>query len=248
MPVETNIRAQVLAQPTVVVGGPTGPSGGPTGPTGPQGSVSVTGATGPVGSTGPTGSTGLTGAPGLDGILTGPTGSTGPAGSIAATGPTGPTGLPAIDLSNPPDQNFPRVYSWQDAGNADFITGVDTIERMLGTAFGFSPMITGNVLVIITGTAENTDNGGTTVTARYDVGGNYPVRGDPVTGIAFGTPVETYAPGLSIPFTIVGIAQLDVIPIFSYPYFQDYWFNVSVKSTIGSGAGVHTVTYTFMEL
>lgn len=91
--------APVLAQPVVVVGGPTGPSGGPTGPTGRTGATGATGAgafTGPTGSTGSTGSTGATGAGAFTGP-TGPTGYTGPpgvavTGTTGCTGPTGPTG------------------------------------------------------------------------------------------------------------------------------------------------------------
>src|SRR5262245_61811798 len=44
MPVQSTIRANILAQPTVVVGGPPGPPGGPTGATGPQGPTAPTGA------------------------------------------------------------------------------------------------------------------------------------------------------------------------------------------------------------
>lgn len=123
MPVTIVSPAQIMAQPIVLVGGPTGPSGGPTGPTG----ASVTGptgaaATGPTGITGAgaTGATGVTGSQGKTGFTgppgvgaTGPTGLTGPTGAIGPTGftgfgatgftgntgpsggPTGPTGLGA---------------------------------------------------------------------------------------------------------------------------------------------------------
>jgi len=248
MPVESAIRAQILAQPVVVVGGPTGPSGGPTGPTGPQGSVSVTGPTGPRGETGPTGERGVTGTPGLDGTLTGPTGPTGPGGTVAEMGPTGPTGPPAIDLSNGPDINFPRVYSYHDPTDNDFIAGVDTLEVMVGAGFGFAPMTSGRVLVIITAVAENTGGGGTTVTGRYGTESIFPDQGDPVTGTVIGIPQEVYAPDMTIPLTIMSLVELEVRPSFQYPYFNSYWFDLSLKSTIGSGAGVHSITYTFMEL
>jgi hypothetical protein len=250
MPVESTIRASIMAQPVVVVGGPTGPSGGPTGPTGPEGSASITGPTGPRGVTGPQGMTGPTGTPGVDGTLTGPTGPTGPAGAVAGTGPTGPTGLPAVDLSHPPDINYPRVYVYKDPTNNDFIAGVSTIEVMAGCGFYFAPMISGNVLVTITGTATNTDGGGTVITGRYDYNGTYnpPPKGDPVTGNVLGVPQETYAPGLSVPFMITGIVHLEILPGFEYPYFLPYWFDISIKAMSGVGAGVHNVTLTFMEL
>jgi hypothetical protein len=95
MTVEVVAPALIMAQPVVVVGGPTGPAGGPTGvpgPTGPSGinATGVTGPTGPLGlgSTGPTGVTGNTGSTGPFG----PPGNPGPTG-LSAVGTTGPTGL-----------------------------------------------------------------------------------------------------------------------------------------------------------
>lgn len=113
MTVQVIAPAPIMAQPVVVVGGPTGPSGGPTGATGVTGpsginATGVTGATGPFGGTGPTGfgatgvtgptgftgpaSVGATGATGAASTQTGPTGNTGPTGHIGVTGSTGNTG------------------------------------------------------------------------------------------------------------------------------------------------------------
>lgn len=103
MVVSVNAPAPIMAQPVVVVGGPTGPSGGPTGPTGAAGAAAATGstgftgptgatgfgATGPTGVTGPLGATGFTGPASVGG--TGPTGLIGPTGPLG-TGPTGPAG------------------------------------------------------------------------------------------------------------------------------------------------------------
>jgi hypothetical protein len=250
MTVQSAIRAQILAQPAVVVGGPTGPSGGPTGPTGPEGSASVTGATGPMGATGVQGPTGPTGAPGQDTSLTGPTGPTGPPGDVAGIGPTGPTGPPGADLSA---SGIARVWAYPGE-YPNSISGVDTIERMIGYGFYFQPQITGNMLFIVTGTAENVDNGGTNVTLRVGRDDNSifpnkgrPNLGDPATGTAVGITQEVFAPGLKVPFTIVGMLKVDVIPI-DLTTFQTYWMSVSVKSTIGSGAGVHDILYTYLEL
>ena len=249
MTVKQAIRAQILTAPTVVTGGPTGPAGGLTGPTGPTGPA-LTGPTGAQGVTGPTGAMGATGAPGADASLLGPTGPTGSPGNLGATGPTGNTG-PASDLN--PDPNFPRFYMWTDnviGAGADYITGVDTIERMLGTSLWFVPMLSGNMFFIVTGMAENVDNGGTVVTIRVgdDDGSNRPVRGGAVMGTAVGQPLEVFAPGMTIPFTLMGMIKLDVEPATSYPFFKTYWVNVSVKATSGVGAAVHDVTYLFMEL
>jgi hypothetical protein len=247
--IQSTIRAPILAQPVVVVGGPTGPSGGPTGPTGPAGSTSLTGATGPQGPTGAQGLPGPTGAPGLNGTLTGPTGATGPPGPIAATGPTGPTGPQVPDLSVSSGPLQPRVYSYSDpTGSNNFIDGVDTIERMCGAQIGFAPTVTGNVLVLITGVAENVDNGGTTVTGRVGYTGQ-PARGDPATGTVIGIPQYTYAPGMTVPFTIMALIHLDPVPITGgFVSFGAYWFDVSVQATVGAGAGVSSIAYTFMEV
>jgi len=250
MPVQSTMTAQIMAQPTVVVGGPTGPSGGPTGPTGPQG-LATTGPTGPVGSQGLRGATGPTGTPGVAGNTVGPTGPTGPPGDIAATGPTGPTGPPGMDLSTGAgDVNQSRIYYHEDAYNETNISGVDTIERMTGSGVNFVPTMTGNLLCIVTVLAENVDAGGTTVTLRcgLETDGPRPVRGDQATGTIVGMPQETYAPGLRIPVTMVGLIKVDVVPITSYPYFKYYWFQPSVKSSIGSGAGVRNTHFFIMEL
>jgi hypothetical protein len=92
MTVEVVAPALILAQPVVVVGGPTGPSGGPTGSpgfTGPSGMNAT-------GQTGPTGPVGLTGAG-----ATGPTGTTGNTGPFGPPGNQGPTGLSAEGTTGP---------------------------------------------------------------------------------------------------------------------------------------------------
>ena len=248
MPVNTAIRALIQAQPAVVVGGPTGPSGGPTGPTGPQGAVSVTGATGPTGPTGPSGILGPTGAPGVAGSMTGPTGPTGLPGLLGVSGPTGPTGPAGLELSSSPNIDQPRVISYTDTFGEFFITGVDTIERMCGVAIGFAPTVTGNVLVLITGIAQNVDNGGTNVIGRVWYG-NPSNRGDPVIGSPIGIVQNTYAPGMSIPFTIMGLLHLDLKPNQGGgSFFGAYNFDVSVQATVGAGAGVSNLSFTWMEV
>lgn len=247
MTVKRIVGASVSAQPIVVFGGPTGPGGGPTGATGPEGSA-VTGPTGPMGVTGEQGPTGPTGAPGLDASSIGATGPTGTVGDVGPTGPTGPTG-PGFIYS--PDFNQPRFFVYTDAVGEDYITGVDTIERMLGSSYWFVTQYSGNMFFIATGLAENVDDGATIVTLRIDkidFTEYRPQRGDPVRGQQVGQSVEIFAPGLTVPFTIIGMAQLPVTPLPSYPFFQEYWINLSVKSSIGSGAAVREVTYLWMEL
>jgi hypothetical protein len=55
MVISVNGPAPIMAQPVVVVGGPTGATGPGVGSTGPTGPSGVTGFTGVVGQTGPTG-------------------------------------------------------------------------------------------------------------------------------------------------------------------------------------------------
>lgn len=248
MTVKQSLRAPILAQPTVVFGGPTGPGGGPTGPTGPEG-VALTGPPGPMGVTGEQGPIGPTGAHGADSSVIGATGPTGIVGDVGPTGPTGDTGPGFIYEST---NSQPRFYMWTDItgeGGADYITGVDTIERMLGTSMWFMAQYSGNMFFMVTGTAENVDNGATIVTIRIDKTTGYrPARGDPVSGQQVGQAAEIFAPGLTLPFTLIGMVQLPVIETGEWPGYQEYWINVSVKSSIGSGAAVREVTYLWMEL
>ena len=246
MTIQKVVRAQIMTVPTVVLGGPTGPNGGLTGPTGPTG-ADVTGPTGATGVTGPTGAIGPTGPAGADAALTGPTGPTGPPGSAGSTGPTGPTG-PSGFLDYYPDNQRFNIY--KDPINQDFITGVDTIERMLGQAASFIPQTSGRMLFIVTGTALNTDNGGTIVTIRVANAAtdDYPSRGDPAYGTEVSLPLEVSAPGLTIPFALLGTVELTPEATDVYPFFQSYWINLSVKSSSGVGAAVRDVTYLMMEL
>jgi hypothetical protein len=93
--IQSKTPAPILAQPVVVVGGPTGPAGGATGVPGPTGEIGPTGAgafTGPTGSLGPSGPTGPVGVG-----VTGPAGMTGPPGP-GGIGPTGPAAILATCL------------------------------------------------------------------------------------------------------------------------------------------------------
>jgi hypothetical protein len=252
MTVRSNVRASILAQPVVVVGGPTGPGGGPTGPTGPTGDMTITGPTGQIGPTGEMGPTGPTGPHGTDASLMGPTGPTGPAGELAATGPTGPTGREGGLAYG--DINFPRFSIYNDPTDEDHIDTIDTIERMVGNgAWYFVPQFTGNMLLIVTCLVTNVDEGGTTVSLRigpqgYFEGTPQPGPGDPAVGNIVGNPVETYAPGMCIPVTIIGMTKVQVVQTNEYPFYRSYWMDLSIKSTIGSGAGVKEITYLALEL
>jgi hypothetical protein len=232
MTVQETIRALIMAQPSVVVGGPTGPSGGPTGPTGPEGSASITGPTGPRGVTGQQGMTGPTGIAGANGIMTGPTGPTGPAGAYGPTGGTGPTG-PAVTIDM-----AARAFNFRNAAG---ISAVDTLDRMVGCSVVHTAQATGNMLIIISGIAENTDGGGTYILGRVGVSsGVTPPLGSFAIGTAWGVEQQIYAPGLSVSFTILGNIQI--------PVGQEYWYDLSIKATIGGGAGVRLINGMILEL
>jgi hypothetical protein len=234
MSVEKAIRAEIMTQPTVVLGGPTGPSGGPTGPTGPQG-LALTGPTGPQGVTGPTGASGPPGMSGTDGTLTGPTGPTGSVGPIQATGATGPTGA-GIDFYATP---YDRVFGMSLDGG---LTGIDEIERLTQALAGYTAQDTGNMVLIFSGIAFNTTGGGTNVTLRCGLpfAGNFPPAGTPVIGTQVGVRQEIFAPGLQVSFTIIGRIK--------FTLGQPYWISLSCQSTSGPGAGVKLINGLIMEL
>lgn len=238
MSTQSNIPAPIWAQPVVVVGGPTGPSGGPTGATGPQGSATVTGATGPIGLTGPTGFTGSIGPTGA-GAFTGPTGRTGPPGSVGAAstvvGPTGATGPQgALSTSN--------TYSLLPSNT---LTGIGTTPTALGAAASYTPSRSGQLLVFVSGVANNTAGGSalTTVTARYGTGAapaNGATTGLGTTTIGTPQPISGAATNAWIGFSIHGLLNLTV--------GTAYWFDLSIVGSSGTGAGLQATQFLLVEV
>ena|SRR5215471_5233458 len=234
MVIQTNVPAPILAQPVVVVGGPTGPGGGPTGPTGPQGAMSLTGTTGPTGRTGPSGPTGIMGPTGA-GAFTGPGGVTGPPGSIGmtgATGVTGPTG--PIGAAQSGARNF-----------ANPAGGYGVTPTFVGLNFTATPIKTGNVMAWMAGVALNTTSGGGSVniTAYYGTG-TPPVPGDssPV-GAVFGlTQHLVLASGTEQ----VGFMITDKIS--GMTLNTTYWFDLMISTTSGTGAFVKDIQGTALEV
>lgn len=232
MSTQSNTPAPILAQPVVVVGGPTGPSSGLTGPTGPQGSVSLTGATGPIGLTGPTGFTGSIGPTGA-GAFTGPTGRTGPPGSVgaASTGATGPTGPVGVFQSG--------------SGSIVAPTGpAGTTPYMIGLGASFTPNASGKCFIELAGVALNTTGGGGSVNiSGYYGTGTSPVAGASVTGTQFSITqhILTSANTVQIGFTIIG-----VIP--GLTLGTPYWFDLAISTASGTGAFVKDLQGVAMEI
>lgn len=229
---QSNIPAPIMAQPVVVVGGPTGPGGGPTGPTGPAGLATITGATGLAGPTGVTGPTGMVGATGA-GAFTGPTGKTGPPGSIgpASTGATGPTG--------------PIGVSQSVSGSIAAPTGpAGTTPYMIGLGATFTPNSSGKCFIELAGVALNTTGGGGSINiaGRYGTG-TPPIAGAAITGTTFGIVqhIVSNANNVQIGFTVIGIVS-------GLTLGTPYWIDLVISTDSGTGGFVKDLQGVAMEI
>jgi len=226
MTTQSKTPAPILAQPVVVIGGPTGPSGGPTGvtgPTGPVGAVSATGATGPTGIVGQTGPTGAVGVG-----VTGPTGMTGPVGG-GIQGPTGP-------------------YGAVGAGSfkSDYVTGsVGPFGSEVMMGFGanthYTPNKSGNVLVMFAGQARNATVGATTIiSGRYGTG-PYPGAGVAAIGDMIRNS-QYYVSG-----TTTDTGGFTIMRLLTLPLNIEHWFDLSVLSSPGATAYLSNVQTLVIE-
>ncbi|HEX6825740.1 MAG TPA: hypothetical protein VF077_05420 [Nitrospiraceae bacterium] len=218
--------ADIAAYPVVVIGGHTGPSGGPTGPSGPTGVMGPTGGLGPTGFTGSTGlgDTGPTGA----GAFTGPTGHTGPPGSVGdyIAGPTGPTG-PFANAN----------AAWHGTFNSTY-GPYGTSETNIGLAIAYTPQASGTVMILVTGSVRNSAGGAGGETAiRLKWGNAY----NTITGW-IGLEHRYF---LTNPNDYVGFA---ISVVFVYPPGTMRFFDLSIKSSIGSNAYVRDLEWQFQEI
>ena len=252
MATQSTTPAPIMAQPVVVVGGPTGPSGGPTGPTGAPGTASVTGATG---RTGPTGSVGLTGPTGMTGAgaFTGPTGRTGPPG-IGFTGPTGMTGFTGPLGTGPTGITGPTGMTGPvgvfNAGSQSFAGptgGWGTALLYCGIGLTFTPTQSTKIAAFITGLALNTTggSGGNVNIFGYYGTGAAPAAGSaaPGTGTPFGTPLHCNCANntATVGWTIMQVASGFVLG-------TTYWFDVAIQTTTGTGCTVKDIDGLAMEI
>lgn len=257
MATQSSTPAPIMAQPVVVVGGPTGPASGLTGPTGPQGMASLTGATGytgPTGAlgTGPTGATGVGAFTGPRG-MTGPLGDAGPTGSTGATGPqgTGPTGFTGMTGDfGPTGPTGPQGtlsgtrYLYQSLATP--ITGIGVSAVAFGLAAPYTPSSTGRVMVWISGMVQNTVASQFTIlTARYGTG-SAPVPGATTgLGTSFGIPVNALDSANSATDAWVGFTLVGVLP--NLTIGTAYWFDVAAMTDGGSGGGLRDVQLVLIE-
>jgi hypothetical protein len=236
MAIESTTPAEIMAQPVVVVHGPTGPAGGPTGPTGPT-SLGLTGPTGFRGQTGPIG-TGPTGPTGV-GAFTGPTGFAGPPGSIGPIGPYGPTGPTGTRLSNP---NAMRTY-YSSAQQGPF--GTTFAMLGYGSLWTYTPTTTGSILLNITGVVRNAAGGagaGTTIQVRWQSGAP-PNSGTSQSGIQLGQDLRYF---LNAATEQVGFAFTWAGGGFSIG--TQIWFDLCIRSTVGTNAYVQDIHFVALEL
>jgi len=239
----SNTPSQIMAQPVVVVGGPTGPASGVTGTDGPTGN---TGPTGLVGETGPTGPTGFgpTGPQG-EGAFTGPTGGTGPPGSFGGMGSVGPTGPQGAQGA----QGVPGtggLKNWLNTASSGPYGPYGTALTMLGLGVGHlhttqygSPRL----LIIISGMMRNSTGGagaGTKISGRYGTGAA-PVTGAAVSGNAFYTDQTHFTTDPD------GYSGFSISCLASLSSSTPYWFDLAVASTAGTTAYVKDVLVTVME-
>ena len=239
MTVRSKTPAPILAQPIVVVGGPTGPSGGPTGPVGSTGNTGPMAATGPRGATGPLG-TGPTGPPGSAVTFTGPTGKVGPPGPL---GPTGWTG---------PQAPYGQPLTWDEDYYNTPLTNSTTLEQSFGYGAYFRVYLvgTGAVFVIMSGTLINACTPGSTLSLRgrygsgtlspnfCDVSGFGNAFSSPQTYIATSSPAHTA-------FTIHGI-------LYGLQHNADgdftTWFDISVTGAPIGGVTLKDVQFSAIEI
>lgn len=239
MSTQSNTPAPIMAQPVVVVGGPTGPSGGPTGNTGPSGPV---GQTGPTGITGPTGFRGFTGPTGTPSVtaFTGPTGFTGPAGSFGPVGPTGftgPTGVTGSDAAIPGTR---AAYVGKSSG----FTGVGTSQICYGLNHTYTPTVSGRLLLLAAGVAQNTTANAAQIFGFYGTGAA-PAAGAAVPGISgqWGVTQHLAESGNALwaGFAVIGIVT-------GLTLSTSYWFDLAISSNAGAGAGIRDVQFILIEI
>lgn len=239
MSTQSNIPAEIMTKPVVVIGGPTGPAGGPTGPTGVTGSTGPTGFTGVRGQTGPlgTGPTGSTGA----GAFTGPTGMTGPVGA-GGPGPIGPTGV-----TGPPLTNSGKVVS----NSTNVVFGpYGTGTTVIG--LGYTYVIKGPgglLLVIASGLARNAAGGAgaaTLVSLRWGTGtppaamsGNFGNTVGVNQNLFFVNAADKA--GWCIPWIGGGFAASPGVG-------AQIWFDLAVSSSVGTNAFVQDINFVVVEM
>jgi hypothetical protein len=232
MSTESNIPAEIMARPVVVIGGPTGPAGAPTGSTGPTGPAGTASTTGATGATGPTGQFG-TGPTGASSKVTGPTGRTGPAGSPGATGMQGPTGSTGTLGSGDSSRYF--YGSHQSA-----IGPYGISYAMAGLGITYTIKSSGSLLLIFSGVARNTGGAITTIAAKWGAGSS-PAAGGSEVGVGIGSPQNIVcAAGEQVGFTIN--------MVMSFAGQSLIWLDLAFKSSSGTTALIQDINFTLIEL
>lgn len=244
MTLPTLPAAPIMAQPVVVVRGPTGPGGGPPGPTGPQG-VASTGAVGNIGPMGPTGATGVIGPTG-EGAFTGPTGSTGPPGSVGSAsfivGPTGPKGDAGETGADGGIRNQKYYSTLGPYGPYGTVLTALGLNQTFVTSSGSDLL-----WMMITGMVRNAAGGaggGVELSGRYgDSNFVLPPAAGATSGLGTSYNISVRAfitdPSDYVGFTIIAQGQFEGNTV--------YWFDLAVASTTGTDAYVRDIQMTWLE-
>jgi hypothetical protein len=208
-------------------------SSGTSGSSGSSGSSGTSGSSGSSGTSGSSGSSGTSGSSGSSGT-SGSSGSSGTSGTSGATGATGATG----SVANTTTQKTPT-----DPTVTASLTGV-----MMGLSASITPVVTGKVLIIVSGDIDN-DSGDDGAQVQMRTGtGTPPINGAALTGTAQGglvkMDVATSGAGNSVtrvPFSLNTIVT-------GLTLNTAVWIDVSLAAIGAGNARVRDISISIVEL
>jgi hypothetical protein len=120
---------------------------------------------------------------------------------------------------------------------------VSNTELMAGLGRAFTPTLTGNAIVILSGLVHNsTADVGVTIQGRFGQSGTPPVAGAAASGTVFGRAQRTLQSGNTQFATFICHAKLSSLSL-GLPY----WFDVSIICSAAGAAQVQDVQFTILE-
>ena len=213
--------------------GSQGPQGN-QGVQGNQGNIGATGSQGPQGNQGSIGATGSQGPQGNQGSI-GATGSQGPQGNQGSIGATGSQGAKG---------NTGSIFgTWSGPSPADPTATTNTTGVMMGLSGSITPIRSGTILIIISGSGDNATNSrGGTIGLRYGTG-TPPVNGAALTGTLVQTSnFQNSNAAQLFPFSVNDI-------ITGLTLNTAVWFDLSLAASGGAGtARVRGINISIIEI